>query len=195
MQQLMNQLKKISIGIASVIGMVLGGFYYFLLYNDSSLVDGKIQSAQAELSLKSAKLKKIKKEAENRSGYEEELSKMAIYYKKALSYIPNEFSISELMRVISNEARASGSNIVKIIPSEKTNNIEFYQEFMVDLELEGRFGDLTLFLSNISKVPRILNISKLQMKLKQMNMQAPILTFNGTIIGYRYIEQKSGSEK
>lgn len=191
MEKYLEQLTNVSMRAILLIGLGVGLLYYLIWYNDGSRLEKRIKVAQQDVQEKQKKIKKIKKEIEDGRKFERELNTMIEAYQKALEYIPNEFSVFELTRTISDEARAAGTNILKISPKAERDRKEFYEEMSVDIELEGSFGELTLFLANISKVRRILNTKDLQVSERT---GSELLRFKGTLVGYRYVEEEEEKE-
>ncbi len=191
MEKVLQEINNLTRGVAAGIGVIVAVLYFFMFYNDGSAIEGRIQATQAELQTKKNRLNQIKSQIANREKYQEEISQMGAQYRKALNFMPNEFSIAELMRTISNEAKASGTNIIKLEPNKegvKLNNSDGYEELTVNIELEGTFVELAMFLANISRVRRIVNVTKMAYKVKQGTALPPILGFTSTVAGYRYVE-------
>lgn len=195
MQKFMDSIREMTLSVAIAVGLVVGALYYFLIFDEGTEIEDQIQNLKATNNANKSKLERTQKAIANGDSFEKDFARMGLQYKKALSYLPNEMSISELMRVISLEAKSAGSNLVKVTPGQKVEKRDFYEELSIDVVLEGTFGELMSFLVGISHVPRILSLQKLLLTTKQFGPEGPMLSIQTTIVGYRYIPTEEGSAK
>jgi Tfp pilus assembly protein PilO len=104
--------------------------------------------------------------------------------------------MSDLTKKITTEAKASGAQVISIKPQPERNRHEFYEELLIDLELRGTFAEVTMFLSFISKIPRIIKVQTVKMSKNAVNSDGSVeILFSGRLAAYRYVgvvEEKTG---
>lgn len=108
--------------------------------------------------------------------------------------LPEEREVSGLLKEVSNLGIKTGLQIVSWKPRDKTvhSSKEVY-EIPVDVEVRGSYHMFGLFLSNISKLSRIVNFSNISMKSipqKGLKEAGPNLYVNFTALTYSMIPEK-----
>ena len=174
-----------------IAGLLAAAFYYFTLYDDSSNLDAQIQTVQQELDKETQRLNEAEALIAGGKKFEADVKFISDQFEKALEYLPTDLNMSDLTKKITSEAKASGSQIVTIKPKTERNQFEFYEELLIDLQLRGTFAEITMFLSFISKIPRIIKIKKIAMvRSEQQDNPANVeVLFSGQLAAYRYIEK------
>jgi Tfp pilus assembly protein PilO len=134
---------------------------------------------------------KIDKEIEEIRALKAAQEKDAERLNVFLGFIPEKLSNFEMMRTLSNEAKAVGVNINSIKDSGQTSGKtgEFYEEIGVDISLEGSFAQLLLFLSNLTRLNQIVTLNTLEIRGGGA-VDAP-LSMAAQIRGYRYVANKT----
>jgi Tfp pilus assembly protein PilO len=195
----MNALAKLGtlgMGRVIMISLVICGLYYLVAYDSGDTWRASIsQSVQTkdEISKTIARLDGELQEIETlKRAQEQDAEKL----KLLLGYIPEKLSNFELMRTLSNEAKAVGVSINQIRDKGGTQakENEFYEEIGVDIDLEGTFPQLVLFLSNLTKLNLILTLETLDLKTTGAGGEGA-LEMAAQVNGYRYVAKKDGAPK
>ncbi|MBI5892505.1 MAG: type 4a pilus biogenesis protein PilO [Deltaproteobacteria bacterium] len=139
--------------------LVVAGIYGYLLYypkmTESKNLQAKIAGLQKEVdneSVTASQLPKIKKEREE---FKAQLA-------QALTQMPNEKEIPNLLSSISSSGRESGLDILSFKPAAESSK-GFYAEVPVDMKVQGGYENVFLFFEKIAKLQRIVNIGKLNL--------------------------------
>lgn len=171
-----------------LIGIVLGGLYYYSSMQNLESKDLIIENKKNELQGVEDSIAEAKKIAGDKVKFEEENAKISDQLKAALEFLPTQLNEQEILQKVSAEARSAGVNPTSIQP-KKSQQKGFYEELQMEIEMEGSYTQLVLFLSFISKLQRIVNLRGLEMKVKEFAEDVPILKMKGTIVAYRYLEK------
>lgn len=168
-------------------GILLSVFsaYYFGLgvqeYKD------RTEAAKYQLETNQKKLKETLDSTQNKAKFQEETEKIAQTFRMALDYLPKELDTQDILSKVYREARASGIELINFKPRSSRIQ-EFYEELPMDIQTRGTYSQLLTFLSNVSRIPRIINIKNIDIGNPQFKEGVPYMQLSGTLAGYRYVE-------
>ena len=191
---------KITFGMAIVMGVAIAGIYYFLLYEDGSKIDTMIRNKNIEFGLKEKERERLQKDIADGLKLKEKVATIGSQFKEAFEFLPTEFQAEKLISEISKQAQVAGATVVKMSPQkdqkEKPKNSKevAYETMGIDFELKGSFSSLTLFIANISKIKKILEVDELKFVNNEQDVESPVISLNGRIVGYRYISQEDSGK-
>ena len=172
---------------ALLIAVGLGAAAWFFASPDPEAVESNRNAAKAELQKQNALLADATKLAENAVRFEEENKRMEAQFKELVEFLPSEFNPGELVRTISTEAQRAGSEVVTIgALSKQTKKIEFYETATIDFTLRGTYAQLVLFLSYLTRAPRLVTFDRLEMA-SDPGASAGRITLKASAIAYRYV--------
>lgn len=149
--------KKLMIlgGVYIVIAGIYGYLWFYPKMTEAKDLQTKITGLQKEIdneSITASQLPKIKKEREE---FKAQLA-------QALTQMPNQKEISNLLSSISLSGSESGLDIISFTPAGETPK-GFYAEVPVEMKVQGGYGNIFLFFEKIAKLQRIVNISRLNL--------------------------------
>jgi type IV pilus assembly protein PilO len=134
------------------------------------LVDGKeraeIDTQRRELANIRGRINKGLTAARELPNFRKEVDQLQLRLDALRPILPEEKDVGDLLRRIQTLASQSNLTILGFKPLP-TNQQEMHAEWPITLELEGNYHSLGLFLDRVSKFPRIINVSKLDVKGKQ----------------------------
>ena len=148
----LSLLKKalILVGISIIILVLFGQFS----------VKPKLKQ-MAKLTVKSievsVQLEENRSIAKNIPKFQKEKEELEIKLKKALSQLPNEKEIPNLIESISNAGKDAGLKMLLFKPRADVPR-GFYAEVPVDMNVEGTYESIYNFCKKISELPRIVNV-------------------------------------
>ena len=99
---------------------------------------------------------------DNLPEFKRELTKTELKLKEALTRLPDKKDLPQFMKSVSQILTDSGlaSNSFKPL---KEQNEQFYARVPVDLKLVGTYHNLAMFCDRVSRLPRIVNVSNLNL--------------------------------
>lgn len=191
MLEMLQKASKVAFVIA---GLIFGGLYYWSNSDSLSSKEAAIEAKKNELEAAEAAIQSAKKIAGDKAKFEEESTKVSDQLKAAIEFLPTKLNEQDILTKIANEARSAGVRQTSVQP-KKAQPKGFYEELQMDVELEGSYSQLVLFLSYISNIQRIVNIKGLDLRIKDYVDETPILRLKGTLVAYRYTEKTAGATK
>jgi Tfp pilus assembly protein PilO len=183
-------LSRISVGRAVLIGMLIAAFYYFLVFDNGMAQQEGINQGRAKVAELQAQLVDYQQKLDSAAVYKKTAAEVGNTINKLLTLIPEKFGMSDLMKIVSNEAKVAGSSLMKIEP--KSTNISpvagEFEELILTIELQGSFLQHMVFLSNLTKIQQILIIRKFDMIHSRDGKgdESPTVTLNAEIAAFRY---------
>jgi type IV pilus assembly protein PilO len=148
----------------------------------------EISDVSSQLKAAQVKLKSTEETAANKPKFQEEMERVSQTFRLALEYLPKELDIQDILKKIYSEARTSGVELTNFKPKDTVAK-DFFEEIPMEIEVGGTYPQLVLFLANIGKLPRIINIKNVDIGNPILIDGYPTLKLKGTLIGYRYKEQ------
>jgi type IV pilus assembly protein PilO len=152
-----NPLMKLPVagqlGVAVGTGLAIGAAFYFLVYQgmveDRTKKQGELDELQKtirELEITVAKLPEFEKEVK---ALEDKLELLK-------RFLPPERETPDLIRKVHRLATESTLSVKKFNPRAPVNK-DFYQEYPIDVEVEGTYHNLGMFFDKVGRLPRLVN--------------------------------------
>ncbi|MEK7313577.1 MAG: type 4a pilus biogenesis protein PilO [Deltaproteobacteria bacterium] len=174
--------KKIII-LAGIIIAIAALFYQLLLKPQTTEI-GSLTIGLAELTVKVEENRRI---AADIPRFQKEKADLEEQLKKALSQLPNEKEIPNLIDSISESARKSGLKVILFQPGQETQR-GFYADIPVNMEVEGTFESLYDFCVKISELPRIVNVQNITTNLATNAISSkPIVKAQFITLTFRFV--------
>ena len=181
----------ILVGILCVIaGLYL--YVFFLPWQDSmSVAKGELSKLTKELNESRAITRDLQK-------FKEQVDKLGGELKDALTQLPNEKEIPEILKTISSLGKESNLEFTLFRPKPEVPQ-QFYAQVPIELTVLGSYHNIGIFFDKVSKLPRIINVVDFNMtraKDVKGRSEAEILVRTSCMINtYRFIEQKREEKK
>jgi type IV pilus assembly protein PilO len=189
-QNLLNRLEQLAKLPAAARYAVIGGCaalvafgYFMLVYRDASAHLERMRAQEFELQ---RRLSEVRSVAANLHEFEEEIARLELKLSKVLRQLPDKKELEVLLTDISNLGKKSG---IEIKSFKRLQEVEqgFYAEVPIAIELEGQYHDVARFFDMLAKLPRIVNMGTLKMKVADEDLQATRLRVEGTATTYRFV--------
>lgn len=195
MQKFFSQLTMLQ---AVIIGVVLALAYYFLLGDDGKSLEARIANARRDLATAQTELKATETKLEKAREYQRAAAEMGEELNRLLSYIPDDLRVQDLMKIVSEEAKIAGLNIIRVTPREGSANSKGekkdFEETEVDADFTGNFAQHMTFMSNLTKQKLLFTLPKLNLNRENTqrgaDVDTPSLSFRFNIKAYRYVGEK-----
>ncbi|MBI1911889.1 MAG: type 4a pilus biogenesis protein PilO [Deltaproteobacteria bacterium] len=118
--------------------------------------------------------------------YLRDKEEMEAKLQAAVAQLPNEKEIPDLIDSISSAGEKSGLKILLFRPGAEQKR-GFYAEVPVNMIVEGKFESLYSFSSKVGNLPRIVNISNLELISSGHRNRIPVLKANFVATTFRFI--------
>lgn len=183
LEQLAKVPKAVRMGVVvALLGAVLAG-YYFLSYQET---EAQLSRNRAQAQELQRKLNKVRAVANNLAEFEQEVADLERELEQALKQLPNRKQFEDLLQDISTVGKKVGVQI-KSIQREPEVRHDFYAEVPFLIELEGSYHDIGLFFDRVSKLPRIVNVGSLKVRVSSEDSSQTLLRVQGTASTFRFL--------
>lgn len=164
--------------------LVIAGLFVYLMY--LPLREEMVSLQQKDASLQS-KIQEDQRIADNLPKFKAEFEKMEALLNDALTELPNEKEIPNLLTSITALAKENGLNVTLFKPGAE-KPMGFYAEVPVELKMVGSFHEVALFSDAVAKLPRIVNINNLTLASPKDDGGRVLLAINCLATTFRFIE-------
>jgi type IV pilus assembly protein PilO len=176
-------------GILAVVVLLLAGGYFFLVYQDVSENLAVLRAQELELQRKLSEVRSI---AANIGEFEEEIAELEIKLQKVLRQLPDDKELEVVLSDISNLGKTAGIEIKSFQRRDEVVH-GFYAEVPISLELEGEYHDIGRFFDMLSRLPRIVNMGAVDMKVASESLEGTVLKVSGTATTFRFMGKRESA--
>jgi len=175
--------KAARMGIVAALLVCIAAGYYFMSYAPKSSQVTQLRTQAQQLQ---RKLNNVRAVATNLGAFEQEVTDLERDLEKALKQLPNRKQFEDLLQDISTAGKQVGVQI-KSIERDAELAHDFYAEVPFKLELEGEYHDLARFFERVARLPRIVNIGALDVRVATEGRRATVLKVTGTATTFRFL--------
>jgi type IV pilus assembly protein PilO len=161
----------------------------------------KLSMVQREASKLENELNNSKAIARDLQKYNEQVAKLNEELKNALTQLPNEKEIPEILKTISSLGKESSLEFTLIKPKPEQPQ-QFFANVPIDLVALGNYHNLGIFFDKVSKLPRIINVVDFNLAKSEKGKDTKgkvekegLLQISCMISTYRFLEKKSEEKK
>jgi len=189
LQSRLDQLAKLSrgarMGILAAIAVLIGAAYYFGYYQAER---EKLMTLHAQVLELQRKLSEVRSIAANIGAFEAEITQLEAQLSVALRQLPNEKQLEVLLADISNLGKTAG---VEIKSFKRENEVmhDFYAEVPISVQLSGTYHEIAKFFDSVSRLPRIVNMGALDLKVASASAAETRLSVSGTATTFRFVSK------
>lgn len=182
--------KRVLILVA--INVVLAGLIYWLFTGPKM---SEIKRLNANLQDLNAKLAESRTIAADIPKFLKEKEDLENKLKAAVAQLPNEKEIPDLIDGISLSGQKAGLKILLFKPEREIKK-GFYAEVPVNMKIEGRYESFYNFSLKVANLPRIVNISGMDIQSEGHKNKVPVLNASFVATTFRFIpSQPEGAPK
>lgn len=173
------------IALAVVVPLLVLFVYYFVVVAPRTR-----RTAQLEAHIDEMLQERDRKtfEATQMPERQQEVAQLERQLKLALTRLPDEKEIPELLSSISNLARDAGLDIL-VFRQMPEGYQEFYAEVPVEMQVRGGYHQVAQFLDRVGKLDRIVNVSNIVMKTPKVVDEDLILESNSRVTTFRFLSE------
>ncbi len=114
---------------------------------------------------------------------------MSSQFQQVVELMPAEINVADFMLMIREEATKAGARVKKLEPAKETTKVDFYETRKLEISLEGSYAQILTFLSNLSRLKRLVTVDNLALSQTLTPEQESKVAFTGTSVNYRYLAQ------
>ena len=151
--------------IVLVMVIILYGFNRYVYTPNQE----KIRARQQELGRMTSALLHVKETIENLPKVKAELEALQGEWDRLEKLVPRTEKVTDVIEQVSQAERKAGVFIISIEP-QPTEAKELYTQNPYRLQLEGNYHSFARFLSALSSLPRIINVSDIKLSSNPNSM-------------------------
>ena len=174
-----------------VIAAVVVALYTYLFYLPASDDLEAARSKQFELQ---RKLNEVRSVAANMGAFEEEIAVLERRLMLALRQLPDSKELPVLLTDVTSLGKNAGLEFKAFRPRSEVQR-DFYAEVPIEIEFTGRFHEIAEFFDRVAKLPRIVNVSELEMTIAGEDSQNTQLKVKGKATTFRFVEDAPSDTK
>ena len=170
--------------VGAVIAIVAAvGFYYGWYEGKATERDG-LKKNLADLNAQIQELNVVKA---NLPALEKEVEQLSLRLEQLRRILPPAKETPDLMKRL--QALASQSNLkLKSFTPGAAVQKDFYQEWPIEIQVEGTYPNLATFFDRVGRLPRIVNIGNLRTATATKQSFSTTLTASYQAMTYVYVE-------
>jgi type IV pilus assembly protein PilO len=171
-------------GLGLVVGLITAGNWYML-------VDPiQRQLAQQQGVLRQLEDDLIQKQsiANNLAQFKHEKEILERRLQQALTELPNEANIDELIRSLAEVGNKSGLTINDIQPQPEVIQ-SFYASIPIVMAVTGNYHEIAVFLDALSKLARIVNVTNIKMSGAKQSGDKLVVSANYVATTFRFVPE------
>ena len=194
-QDILNTINKAPLsqkvaGLGLIAALLTAGNWYFLV----DPVQQQITRQQAALRQLEDELIQKQSIANNLAQFKREKEILERRLQQALTELPNEANIDELIRSLAEVGKKSGLTINDIAPQpEQTQS--FYASIPVVMAVTGNYHEVGVFLDSISKLARIVNVTNIKMNTPKMSGEKLVVQASYLATTFRFLPETEKQQK
>jgi type IV pilus assembly protein PilO len=181
---------KKAIILVVILGLIMAAFY-FRFYDPQQ---EELQALRADLNKAVEELNKSRTIARDYQKFKDQVAKLDIELKNALTQLPNEKEIPEILKNITVLGKESNLEFTLFRPKAEEPQ-QFYAKVPIELTLLGSYHNTGIFFDKVSKLPRIINVVDFNLTqskdIKGKGENEILIKTSCLVNTYRFIEKKS----
>lgn len=130
--------------------------------------------------------------ARNLSRYRIEVERLKQRLNEALTELPNEAEIPELLEKVAALVEQSDCEMNAFEPQEPKNQ-DFYARIPVEMKITGNYHSIAVFFDKVSKLARIVNVTDIKLQEPKLENKKVVLTAEFLATTFKFVERKESS--
>jgi len=197
MNQLLETFQKTplpqKLGVLLVLLVGISAANYFLLLEPLQQSIVQQMRKQSQLDIELAQKQTI---ANNLNSYRQQLEKLQQDLALALTELPAEAQIDELLRQLNDVAKKAGLSITSVKPgNEAQGSQSFIAKIPISMSVSGSYEEIAIFFESVSKLRRIVNINDVSLGTPAVKNQKVVLKANFAATTFRFKQAASKDTK
>jgi type IV pilus assembly protein PilO len=169
--------------VPAIMALVLG-VYGYLFFMPARQELAKAEQERLQLQ---RKLSEVRAVAANEQAVRDEIAMLEKKLAVALRQLPDSKELPVLLTDVTSLGKSAGLDFRAFRPQQEIRKA-FYAEVPIDIEFSGGFHDIAAFFDQIARLPRIINITDLEMTIGKENSTGTLLKVEGKATTFRFVE-------
>ena len=188
-QDVLNAVNKMPLGqkvgvVAGVVILLSAANWYFFI----DPMQTQITQRQGELRALEDELIQKQSIANNLAQFKHEKEILERRLAQALTELPNEANIDDLIRSLSEIGTKSGLTINSIDPQAEQRQ-SFYASIPIVMAVTGNYHEIGVFLDSLSKLARIVNVTNIKMAGARFTNEKLVVSSTYVATTFRFVPE------
>jgi len=188
-QEVLNAVNKMPLGqkvgvVAGVVILLSAANWYFFI----DPMQTQITQRQGTLHALEDELIQKQSIANNLAQFKHEKEILERRLAQALTELPNEANIDDLIRSLSEIGTKSGLAINSIEPQAEQRQ-SFYASIPIVMAVSGNYHEIGVFLDSLSKLARIVNVTNIKMGQARVTNEKLVINANYIATTFRFLPE------
>src|SRR5713101_4966404 len=188
-QDVLNAVNKLALGqkigvVAGVVALMTAGNWYFFI----DPMQTQITQRQGQLRGLEDELIQKQSIANNLAQFKHEKEILERRLAQALTELPNEANIDDLIRSLAEIATKSGLTLNTIDPQGEQKQ-SFYASIPIVMSVTGNYHEIGVFLDALSKLARIVNVTNIRMGSAKMTNEKLVVNSSYIANTFRFLPE------
>ena len=176
--------QKIAIAVGGVV--LIGAMTYLLSVSDAV---AKIESLDEQIATQETQLVELEAKAQHRQQFMREVERLKQRLREAEEQLPKQQEIPKVLRDIDYEAKQAGLRVDRFEPQVEAQQGDF-AAVPLKMTVRGNYHEIAVFLDRLSKMPRIVNVTDLNMTTPNVENKKIVVASSYTATTYRFLERE-----
>lgn len=172
-----------------LVGVAFAGFNYMGSLSTNETLQTQISQLTTQIQEKNENLKKAQNSSAEIPMMREEIGNISQALSRSRELIPENSSARDVLAEVSKEAKIAGIRVPQSRPADAIQK-NYYDELPIEVEFEGSYARLALFMYNLSKLKLIVHPVDMELTTKDIVDRQTNLKMSGKLVGFRYKEIK-----
>ena len=176
--------QRILVVALAIVLLVAGNYIVFVspLEDEIAAADKQIRDLDAQLVQKRAIARDLTR-------YRVEVERLKQRLNEALTLLPNEAEIPELLQKIAALVEQSDCEMTTFEPQGE-QPAGFYAKIPVKMKIKGNYHSIAVFFDKVAKLARIVNVTDICMKSPKLENKRVVLEANFLATTFKFVVQK-----
>jgi type IV pilus assembly protein PilO len=160
---------------------------FLLLVNPVEASIGQQQARQRSLD---AQLQEKSEIAQNLNERRREMDVLQQKLDEALSELPEQADVDELLAQLNDVGRKSGLEIATVEPTPE-QAAQIYVRIPIRMSVTGNYNEVALFLQEVANMRRIVNVNNIRLGSPQVRNEKVVLSADFIATAFRFLDEKA----
>jgi len=171
-------------------GVIMVGGWYFLISDQQEDLGKRVtQEEQLKRDFHDKQTR-----VANLAALKAQLDEMRDILRQLLRQLPSKTEMPALLVDISQTALSAGLETQLFQPGAESVKEGFYAEKPITLRMRGTYHQFGTFISGVAALPRVVILTMHNVSLKPVGASLGMLSLEGTVKTYRYVEDDEGGD-
>jgi type IV pilus assembly protein PilO len=183
-----NALTRMSLagqlGVSLFLALIIGGLFWWQ-YLSPAMEEEKQKTARLENLQR--EIRALEVTANKLAEFQREVALLEAKLETLKRILPPEKETPDLMRKVQSLASQS-SLLIKTFTPGQTVNKEFYQEWPINMSVEGNYHNLGIFFDRVGRLSRLVNIGNIRIASRGDQTVSNTITANCVATTFVYVD-------